>query len=88
VNDEERLAVVQEVERTQLRTVDRDEVLQAVRAAVSQQHGIRVHTLVLTRPATVPKTSSDKIRRSTCRDMLLKGDLVDIGDQQQAACTA
>jgi acyl-CoA synthetase (AMP-forming)/AMP-acid ligase II len=47
------------------------EVTAAVRAAVSAEHGIAVHHLVLLDPGEVPRTSSGKISRSACRAQYL-----------------
>lgn len=42
---------------------------------VSQQLGIRPDQLTLVAPGSVPKTSSGKLRRGPCRDMLAAGTL-------------
>jgi len=68
VNDTERLVVVHEVERVWVRRVDAQlEIKQALRAAVSSQHGVHVDHVVLIRPGSLPRTSSGKVRRSQCR---------------------
>ncbi len=68
VNDTERLVVVFEVERTWTRRVDAQlEIEQALRAAVSSQHGVHVDQVVLIRPGSLPRTSSGKVRRTQCR---------------------
>lgn len=43
-------------------------VIAAVRAAVSDAHGIAVRSVVLLRRRTLPKTSSGKLRRAAVRD--------------------
>ncbi len=48
-----------------------DAVGTAVRAAVAAAHGIRVLDVVLVRSATIPRTSSGKVRRAACRDAYL-----------------
>ena len=58
--------VVQEVSRSALRTVDADEVMRAIRAAVRREHGLDV-TAVLIKPATLPRTTSGKVQRRRCR---------------------
>nr|VFK39967.1 MAG: Acyl-CoA synthetase (AMP-forming)/AMP-acid ligase II [Candidatus Kentron sp. TC] len=72
---EERLVVVQEVERTALRKLDADEVILAIRNAVSEQHELQVHEIVLLRPTAIPKTSSGKIQRGLCKRKFLADDL-------------
>ncbi|WP_313249310.1 non-ribosomal peptide synthetase [Stenotrophomonas indicatrix] len=66
---EEVLTLVQEVERTALRLIDPDGLWRDVSQHVAEQFGVRLHCLSLVKPAQVPKTSSGKIRRSTCRQL-------------------
>ncbi|MGH8640583.1 MAG: AMP-binding protein, partial [Burkholderiales bacterium] len=73
VKGRERLVVVQEVRRSHLRSVDAGEIVGDVREAVSDQHEVQVHAVVLVRPGTIPKTSSGKIQRSACRQQFLDG---------------
>jgi amino acid adenylation domain-containing protein len=73
VDEEERLVVVQEVEqRTQSNL---HEVAAAVRHAVAEQHDAHVHAVVLIKAGSLPKTSSGKIQRLTCRDKFVAGSL-------------
>jgi acyl-CoA synthetase (AMP-forming)/AMP-acid ligase II len=51
------------------------EVTTAVRAAVSGEHGVAVHDVVLLGPGAVPRTSSGKISRSACRAQYLGSQL-------------
>ncbi len=68
------VVVVQEVRRAQMRQIDPAEVIQAIRAAVSSEHEIRLAAVVLLRPASTPKTTSGKIqRREACRLFLEDG---------------
>lgn len=60
-----RLVVVQEVDRR-----CRDAVAQLVgdiRQTVAERHELQVFDVVLLEPATIPKTSSGKVRRASCR---------------------
>ena len=75
----ERLAVVQEVERTQRRNLDFDQVAGRIREAVTRQHEIAVHTIVLIPPAALPKTTSGKIQRGLAKQLLLEGALEALG---------
>ena len=72
---DERLVVVQEVERSVRHAADVDEIVEAVRAAVVREHELTIQALVLVRPGTVPKTSSGKIRRRFTRQRWLAGAL-------------
>ncbi|WP_158501869.1 non-ribosomal peptide synthetase, partial [Vitiosangium sp. GDMCC 1.1324] len=71
--DGERVVVVVEV--TPREGLDTDEVVAAVRSAVERAHELRVDTVVLARPGAVPKTSSGKLQRRECRQMLREGHL-------------
>ncbi|CCH91193.1 Putative fatty-acid--CoA ligase (Acyl-CoA synthetase) [Microcystis aeruginosa PCC 9432] len=76
---EERLVVVQEVERTWLRKVDIDEVKRAIRKAVVQEYDLQVYAIALIRTGSLPKTSSGKIQRRGCRAKFLEGSLEILG---------
>ncbi|MEQ9357568.1 fatty acyl-AMP ligase [Coleofasciculus chthonoplastes] len=75
VNNEERIVVVQEVERTFRRTLDVEKVVRAIRKAVVQQHELHVYAIALIKTGSIPKTSSGKIQRRTCRVKFLEGTL-------------
>lgn len=75
VGGEERLVVVQEVERTYLKKVDTGEVISSICQAIAEQHELPVYSVVLLKPATVPKTSSGKIQRQACKSDFLAGNL-------------
>jgi acyl-CoA synthetase (AMP-forming)/AMP-acid ligase II len=75
VKGEERLVVVQEVERTWLRKIDIDEVNRAIRKAVVQEYDLQVYAIALIRTGSLPKTSSGKIQRRGCRAKFLEGSL-------------
>jgi acyl-CoA synthetase (AMP-forming)/AMP-acid ligase II/acyl carrier protein len=67
VNSSEQLVVVAEIERTHLRSVNVDEVVAAIRQAVSEEHELQVYAVALLKTASIPKTSSGKIQRRACR---------------------
>nr|AAN85512.1 nonribosomal peptide synthetase [Streptomyces atroolivaceus] len=71
---EERAVLVHEV----VRGFDPErapEVITAVRKAVTAEHGLSLHEVVLVRPGAIPRTTSGKVRRSTCRERWLDGTL-------------
>jgi acyl-CoA synthetase (AMP-forming)/AMP-acid ligase II/acyl carrier protein len=76
----ERLVIVQEVERSYLRQLNVDQVVKAIRQAVSEQHQLQVYAVVLLKTASIPKTSSGKIQRHACRVDFLNGSLDVVGD--------
>ena len=72
---EERLVVVQEIERSYLRQFDSDEVLKVINKAIFQEYGLMIATLVLLKPGGIDKTSSGKIQRTACQQKFLDGSL-------------
>lgn len=82
------LVVVQEVKRTERRKVDIAQIGPRVASLVAAQQGIELGTLVLVEPAALPKTSSGKIQRKACRDLLLQGKLQEIARWQRARVTS
>ncbi len=71
---EERLVVVQELRR-EARHADPGAVMEAIRRAVAEAHEVQLQAVVLIRTASLPKTSSGKVRRSACRAAFLQGEL-------------
>jgi acyl-CoA synthetase (AMP-forming)/AMP-acid ligase II len=78
--DDERLVVVHEVERTYLRQLPATEIIDSIRQAVVAEHGISVCGIALLKTGSIPKTTSGKIQRYACRNGLLKGSLSVIAD--------
>ncbi|MBC7368277.1 MAG: AMP-binding protein, partial [Undibacterium sp.] len=75
----EGLVIIQEVERTALRRLDAPAVIRTIREALIREHEIIPAAIVLVKPATLPKTSSGKIRRATCRKQFLENLLQPLG---------
>jgi amino acid adenylation domain-containing protein/non-ribosomal peptide synthase protein (TIGR01720 family) len=73
VEGEEQLAVVQEVLRP--RKADLDSLIELIRAQVTEVHGVTPAAVALIAAGTLPKTSSGKKQRRTCRDQLLADSL-------------
>jgi 8-amino-7-oxononanoate synthase len=69
----QRLVLVQEAARKG--EVDFASVLDAVRRAVLEGHGLALDAVVLVRSGTIPRTSSGKIQRHACRAAFLAGEL-------------
>jgi len=74
VEDEERLVVVQEVDRHH-RDLDVSEVAAAVRQRIADEHELSPYALVLVKQNGVPKTSSGKVQRHACARAFLEGSL-------------
>lgn len=75
IEAEEKLVVVQEIKRTALQTVDYKSAFTSVLAEISQKHGLRPLDIVFIKPASLPKTTSGKIRRNECRNLWLSEKL-------------
>lgn len=75
VDGDERLVVVQEVEREYLHALDIDELTGDLREAVVAGHGLAPHALVLVKTASIPKTSSGKVQRQQTKRRFLEGSL-------------
>ena len=80
VEGEERLVVVASVERSYLRRLVVDEVVGAIRKAVSEQHELQVYAVLLLKTGSIPKTSSGKIQHHACRSGFLDKSLNVVGD--------
>ncbi len=57
----------------QAKNSDGEVAVGALRAAVSAEHGLRLHDVVVLSPGEVPRTSSGKISRALCRTSYLDG---------------
>ncbi|MGF1521109.1 MAG: AMP-binding protein [Leptolyngbyaceae cyanobacterium] len=75
IKGQERLVVVQEVERTSLRNLAGDEIMAAVRRAIATQHDLQLYGLQLIKTGSIPKTSSGKIQRFQCRTSYFNNEL-------------
>jgi acyl carrier protein len=75
VDNEEKLVVVQEVGRTQRRSMAPADVFRRMVVAVGEDFGLTPHQIVLVEPATIEKTSSGKIARALCRRAYLSNEL-------------
>lgn len=71
----EQLVVVQEVDHSRFGDAELTDVVHAIRTAITEQHGIAAHAVVLLEALRLPTTSSGKIQRGTCRQRFLDGDL-------------
>ena len=69
-----RLVIVQEIDRHS-RGLDESRLLGDIRQAVAECHELQAYDVVLVEPGSIPKTSSGKVRRSSCRAMYEGGGL-------------
>ncbi len=80
VKGKERLVIVQEVERSYLRSLNVKEVVGDICQAVAAEHALQVYAAVLVKTGSIPKTSSGKIQRHACRAGFLAGSLTVVED--------
>ncbi|MEH1955421.1 amino acid adenylation domain-containing protein [Nostoc sp.] len=73
VNNEERLVIVQELKFRAKPNLE--EVISAIRQAVTEEHEVQVYAVVLIKPGSIPKTSSGKIQRRATRTQFQNGEL-------------
>jgi len=74
IGGEERLVVVQEVERQYLNS-DLATVASSIRQAVADQHELQTYAVQLIKTSSLPKTSSGKVQRRASREGFLDGTL-------------
>jgi acyl-CoA synthetase (AMP-forming)/AMP-acid ligase II/acyl carrier protein len=84
VDGQEQLVVVHQVAREHRRN-DMTPVLRAIRAAVVEEHDVDPYQIVLLRPGGVPLTSSGKVQRSRCRELLAANQLEQLAAWTQSA---
>ncbi|MBW4602159.1 MAG: amino acid adenylation domain-containing protein [Calothrix sp. FI2-JRJ7] len=73
VNNEEKLIIVQELEFRAKPNLE--EVISAIRQAVTEEYEVQVYAVVLIKPGSIPKTSSGKIQRRATRAQFESGTL-------------
>lgn len=72
---EERLVVVNEVDRAFMRELNAEEVFDAIRMKLAEEHNVLPFSIFLIRAGSIPKTSSGKIQRQACKQAYLKKEL-------------
>jgi acyl-CoA synthetase (AMP-forming)/AMP-acid ligase II/acyl carrier protein len=79
-NDEEKLVVIAEVERSAIMGLNVDEVCDIIRENISAEKELTVHAIQLIRTTTILKTSSGKIQRKACKEAFLGKKLDVVGE--------
>jgi amino acid adenylation domain-containing protein len=80
---DERVVLVQEIEVASP-VADLQAIAEGVRGAISQEHELALHDVVLIKAGTIPKTSSGKIQRHACKAKYLKNELHVIASNKAA----
>jgi acyl-CoA synthetase (AMP-forming)/AMP-acid ligase II len=65
--DQEKLVIVQEVERNYLQKLNANEIIGAIRRAIAEQHDLQAYAILLLKTGSLPKTSSGKVQRNACQ---------------------
>ena len=68
----EKLVLACEVRREARHNLDKEMTVAAIREALILSHQVNPDQVILLRPGALPRTTSGKIRRSSCREALLK----------------
>ena len=71
----ERLVIVQEVERSYLRSLNIEEVVTTICQTVGREHEVEVYAICLIKTGSIPKTSSGKIQRRSCAKQFSENSL-------------
>jgi amino acid adenylation domain-containing protein len=81
VEGEERLVIVQELERHT--SSDLDALIQRVRQAITEEHEVQPVAIALVKTGSVPKTSSGKLQRSVSRELFLSGSFETLAEWRE-----
>lgn len=80
IEGENKLVIIQEVERTYRQSIVIDDIVESVRWEVFNKHFVDIYAFVLIKTGSIPKTSSGKIQRHLCKTKFLDGSLDLIGE--------
>ncbi len=75
IDNEEKLVIVQEIKRPYIKDLNEDEIFEAIRKAISEEHEISAYAIEIISPASIPRTTSGKIKRYECKTAWLNGEL-------------
>lgn len=82
VEGENRLVIINEIDRAHRQSLVVDEVVEAIRWSIFQDHFIDVYAIALLKTGSLPKTSSGKVQRKLCQEKFLAGSLETWGEWQ------
>jgi acyl-CoA synthetase (AMP-forming)/AMP-acid ligase II len=75
-SERERIIVIAEVKPKLV--VKAEEIIKAIRQAIAVHHGLHADDIRLTKPGSIPRTTSGKIRHFLCRKNYMSGTLKEI----------
>ena len=84
-NDEEKLVVVHSVRRSHIKNIDPSPIFESIRKAISSEFSMKVHSIELLMPTSVPRTTSGKIQRRACKRAYLDKKLDVIASWKMSA---
>ena len=76
-NGAEKLIIIQELYRKRGNTVDIAQLKKNISERVYEKHGLLIHDLVLVKQATLPKTTSGKLKRVEVKQQYLANAIHD-----------
>ena len=74
-HNEDQIVVVAEISRRDHENTSSTELTGDVQETMARRFGLHVHRTLFVRPGSIPKTSSGKLRRGSCREMFRNGEL-------------
>ncbi len=81
--NEERLVIVQEVERTHIRNLNAEEIFENIRKTISKEFDLQIYAISLIKTGSIFKTSSGKIQRRACKKAFLENSLNEVVSWKQ-----
>ena len=81
IDGQERLALVQEVEKLPSEALI--DLSEKIRRAIAESHQLPVYAIALIKPGSLLKTSSGKIRRLDCRAQFVEGKLAALAEWRE-----
>lgn len=71
----EKIIVIQEIERTYIRKINTDAVVNKIRKIIWNEMQLQVYDVLLVKPNVLPRTSSGKIQRNLAKKFYLEGNI-------------
>ncbi|MEM6252537.1 MAG: AMP-binding protein [Cyanobacteria bacterium P01_D01_bin.156] len=85
IDGQESLVIFQEIKREALRRLDAELIFSAIRAAVSQHHGLHASMIWLLKPSHLPQTTSGKVQRHACKTALRERTITPVAEWSNAS---
>lgn len=82
-NNNKEIILVTELTRKALRQKNHQEIIQCIKEVISEEHELKLNTIILLKPVSLAKTSSGKIQRLACRQLYLNEQLEAVASWSQ-----